>query len=101
MIGDVPRASEGVNVQVLDVEEYWRDTFTIPGLDHKALVFYGPPLPKSGEPMFAVTAWTSIGLDDYCEVVPARRLSDHVESLVEQAKAGLVDQVAKRVNRRQ
>jgi hypothetical protein len=85
-------------VQVLDVEEYWRDTFTIPGLDHKALVFYGPPMPKSGQPIFAVTAWTSIGLDEYCEVVPAKRLSDHVEALVEQAKARLIDQVLTRLN---
>ena len=85
-------------MQVVDIEDYWRDTFTIPGLGHKALVFYGPPLPKSGEPVFAVTAWTSIGLDEYCEVVPAKRLSDRVESLVEQAKAGLVAQVSKRLN---
>lgn len=86
-------------MQVLDVEEYWRDTFNIPGLDHKALVFYGPPLPKSGQPMFAVTAWTSIGNDEYCEVVPAKRLTDRVERLVEQAKAGLVNQVVTRVQR--
>lgn len=96
--GDATR--ERVNqaaVQVLDVEEYWREAFVIPGLDHKAIVFYGPPLPKSGEPTFAVTAWTSIGADEYCEVVPAEHLSDQVESLVELAKAGLVAQVAKRV----
>ena len=85
-------------MQVLDVDEYWRDTFTIPGLDHKALVFYGPPLPKSGEPMFTVTAWTSIGLEAYCEVVPAKGLSDRVESLVERAKAGLIAQVEPRLN---
>jgi hypothetical protein len=89
---------KGGRVEVVDVEGYWRDTFTIPGLDHKGLVFYGPPLPKSGQAMFAVTAWTSIGLDEYCEVVPAKRLSDSVESLVEQAKAGLVDQVARRIS---
>jgi hypothetical protein len=84
-------------VQVLDVDEYWRDTFTIPGLDHKALVFYGPPLPMSGEPMFTVTAWASIGLDEYCEVVSAKGLSDRVEDLVERAKAGLIAQVVPRV----
>ena len=65
--------------------------------DLNAYVFYGPPLPKSGEPMFAVTAWTSIGPDEYCEIVPAEHLSDQVESLVERAKAGLIAQVAKRV----
>jgi hypothetical protein len=42
----------------------------------------GPPLPKSGRPMFAVTAWTSIGLNELCEVVPAEHLRDRVESLV-------------------
>ncbi len=80
-------------MQVVDVEAYWRGTFTIPGLDHKALVFYGPPMPKSGQPVFAVTAWTSMGLDEYCEVVPAKHLSDQVDDLVEQAKARLIDQV--------
>jgi hypothetical protein len=84
-------------VQVLDVEEYWRETFIIPGLGHKALVFYGPPLPKSSGPIFAVTAWTSIGPDEYCEIVPAEHLSDQVERLVERAKTGLAAQVAKRV----
>jgi hypothetical protein len=84
-------------VQVVDVEDYWRGTFTIPGLDHKALVFYGPPMPKSGQPMFTVTAWTSIGLEEYCEVVPAKRLSDDVEDLVGQAKERLVDQVLTRL----
>jgi hypothetical protein len=86
-------------VQVLDVDQYWRDTFAIPGLDHKAIVFYGPPLPKSGEPMFVVTAWASIGLDEYLEVVPAKSLSDIVENLVERAKSGLIDQVTIRLNR--
>jgi hypothetical protein len=86
-------------MQVLDVDQYWRDTFAIPGLDHKAIVFYGPPLPKGGEPMFAVTAWASIGLDEYWEVVPAKSLRDQVENLVERAKSGLIDQVANRVNR--
>ncbi len=85
-------------MQVLDVDEYWRDAFAIPGLDHKAIVFYGPPLPKSGEPMFVVTAWTSIGLDEYCEVVAAKSLSEPVENLVERAKSGLIDQVAARLN---
>jgi hypothetical protein len=85
-------------MQVLDVEQYWRESFSVPGLDHKALVFYGPPLPKSREPMFAVTAWTSIGHDEYCEVVPAKHLSDQVENLVEKAKAGLAAQVARRLD---
>jgi hypothetical protein len=84
-------------MQVLDVDQYWRDTFAIPGLDHKGIVFYGPPLPKSGEPMFVVTAWTSIGLDEYWEVVPAKGLSDRVETLVERAKSGLLEQVATRL----
>jgi hypothetical protein len=84
-------------MQVLDVEEYWKDTFAIPGLDHRAIVFYGPPLPRSGEPMFVVTAWASIGRDEYWEVVPAKHLSDQVETLVERAKSGLIAQVATRL----
>jgi hypothetical protein len=84
-------------MQVLDVEEYWKDSFAIPGLNHRAIVFYGPPLPKSGEPMFVVTAWASIGHDEYWEIVPAKKLSDNVESLVELAKSGLIDQVAARL----
>jgi len=48
--------------------------------------------------MFVVTAWTSIGLDEYCEVVPAKSLSVPVENLVERAKSGLIDQVAAQLN---
>ena len=82
-------------MQAIDVTYYWKESFDVPHLGHKAIVFYGPPLPMGrAGPMFSVTAWVSIGENEYEEVVPAKHLSDDVEEMVGRAKAGLLAQVA-------
>ena len=82
-------------MQVIDVTIVWSQSFRVPNLDHKAIVFYGPPLPKGhNEPMFTVTAWVSFHGREYEEVVAAMALDDEVEPLVERAKAGLLEKVA-------
>ena len=82
-------------MQVIDVITTLSESFEIPNLGHKAIVFYGPPLPKGRlEPMFTVTAWVSFSGEEYEEVVAARTLDDEVEPLVEKAKAGLITKVA-------
>lgn len=81
-------------MKVFEVEDYYREAFIVPNLDHKAIVFYGPPLPKYKEAIFSVVAWVAIGHDEQVAIVDAKSVSDEVEPLVEQAKAELVQKVA-------
>jgi hypothetical protein len=69
------------------------EPFEVEYLDHKAIWFYGQPVPSGDDPRFSVTAWVSTNAGEFQKVVAAEAIDEEVEDLVERAKAGLIEQV--------
>jgi hypothetical protein len=82
-------------MRVSDVTQSWRESYDVPGLEGKAIVFYGPPSPRGGgDPGFSVTASALVNGEPYQAIVPAKGGSDDVDGLIQEAKTKLQEELA-------